>query len=204
MYAGGTSLRPTEKDLVDEAKRLGAAHAKVIFTKDIVVDKRVRLKCAVPVCSGYGTHLMCPPNVMSVDEFREILSAYKKALLFQVEADCGSLDRAPGESLSKRVEDRITEPDESMKKLHLLVNALETMAFKRGFHFATGLIGGQCMLCPECIPPGSGKACRHPFEARPSMEAMGIDVVRTCERVGLKISLSSKESVRWTGLVLLD
>ena len=149
-------------------------------------------------------HLMCPPNVMPVDEFREILSAYKTALIFQIEADYGSLDRAPGERLSKRVEDRITEPDESMKKLHLLVNALETMAFKRGFHLATGLIGGQCMLCPECISPGSGEACRHPFEARPSMEAMGIDVVRTCERVGLKISLSSKESVRWTGLVLLD
>ena len=156
------------------------------------------------MCSSYGTHLMCPPNVMPVDEFKEILSAYKKALIFQIEADYGSSDRLPGERLSKRVEDGITETNELMKKLHLLVNAMETMAFKRGFHLATGLIGGQCILCPECISPGSGEACRHPFEARPSLEAMGIDVVRTCERVGLKISLSSKEPVRWTGLVLLD
>lgn len=200
-------MRPTEKDLkdlVDEARRCGATHAKIILTKDIVVDKRVRLKCAVPVCSSYGRHLMCPPNVMPVDEFKEILSAYKKALILQIEGDYGSSDRSPGERLSKKLESGITEPDELMKKLHVLVNAMETMAFKRGLHLATGLIGGECLLCTECVPPGSGEACRRPFEARPSMEAMGIDVVRTCEKVGLRISLSSEEPVRWTGLVLLD
>jgi predicted metal-binding protein len=199
-----TSSEKDLKDLVDEAERLGAAHAKIIFTKDIVVDKRVRLKCAVPVCSSYGRHLMCPPNVMPVDEFKEILSAYTKALIIQIEADYSSSDRSPGVRLSKRFEDGITEPDELMKKLHALVNAMETMAFKRGFHLATGLIGGECRLCHECVPPGNGEGCRRPFEARPSMEAMGIDVVRTCEKIGLKISLSSKEPVRWTGLVLLD
>jgi predicted metal-binding protein len=207
FVAGGTRIRPDERDcrnLIGEAKRRGASNAKVILTRDIVLDKRVRLKCSVPVCSSYGTHLMCPPNVMPVDEFREVLSMYKKALIIQIEADYNSSDRSPRKELSKELEDVITETDVLMKKLHLIVNAMETMAFKKGFHLATGLIGGQCMLCSECIPPSSGKACRHPFEARPSMEAMGIDVVRTCERVGLKVSLSSKEPVRWTGLVLLD
>jgi predicted metal-binding protein len=141
---------------------------------------------------------------MSVDEFRDILSAYRKALIFQIEADYDSSDRSVGGRLSKELEERVTEPNELMKQLHSLVNLMETMAFKRGFHLAAGLIGGECMLCPECVTPSSGESCRRPFEARPSMEAMGIDVVRTCEKVGLKISLSSKEPVRWTGLVLLD
>jgi len=192
------------KGLVDEARRRGATHAKVIFSKDIVVDERVRLKCAVPVCSSYGVHLMCPPNLMSVSEFKKALSAYNKALILQIEAGYGSSDRAPGERLSRKLDDEITEPDEVMKELHILVNAMETLAFKKGFHLAAGLIGGQCRLCVECVSPKSGEPCRHPFEARPSMEAMGIDVVRTCEKVGLRISLSSKEPVRWTGLVLLD
>lgn len=199
--------KSTEKDLkylVAEAERYGATNAKIISAKDIVVDRRVRLKCAIPVCSSYGRHLMCPPNLMPVDEFKEILSSYKKALIVQIEADYNSSDRSKKKSLSKELEDEIVEPNELMRKLHGLVNRMEALAFKSGFYFATGLIGGECMLCPECVSPRSGKSCRHPFEARPSMEAMSIDVLRTCENASLKVSLSSKEPVRWTGLILLD
>jgi predicted metal-binding protein len=199
--------KSTEKDLkylAAEARRRGATNAKIISAKDIIVDRRVRLKCAIPICSSYDRHLMCPPNLMPIDEFKEIISSYEKALIVQIEADYDSSDRSKNKNLSKELDDEIVETNELMKKLHLLVNAMETAAFKRGFHLATGLIGGQCMLCPECISPGSGEACRRPFEARPSMEAMGIDVLRTCENAGLRISLSSKEPVRWTGLVLLD
>ena len=200
-------LNPNEKDLeylVDEARKGGATHAKIISVKDVVVDKRVRLKCAVPVCSNYNRHLMCPPNLMPVDEFKEILASYKKAMIVQIEAGYDSSDKPGGRKLSKELEDAVTEPNELMGELHRLVNRLETLAFKSGFHLAAGLIGGECMLCPECVSPRSGKSCRHPFEARPSMEAMGIDVLRTCENAGLRISLSSKEPVRWTGLILLD
>lgn len=200
-------MRPTERDLkalVDEARKDGATNAKIISVKDIVVDKRARLKCAVPVCSNYNRHLMCPPNLMSVDEFKEILASYKIAMIVQIEAGYDSSDKPGGRKLSKELEDAVTEPNELMKRLHLLVNRLEAFAFKRGFHLVAGLIGGECMLCEECVSPQSGEPCRHPFEARPSMEAMGIDVVRTCKKAGLRISLSSKDPVRWTGLVLLD
>ena len=80
----------------------------------------------------------------------------------------------------------------------------EAMAFKEGFYLAAGLIGGDCALCDECVGPQSGERCRHPFEARPSMEAMGIDVLETCRRVGLPLFLSSEKNVRWTGIVLLE
>ena len=89
-------------------------------------------------------------------------------------------------------------------KLHRLVNKIETTAFKNGYYLAAGFIGGECNLCRECVSPKSAKPCRHPFEARPSMEAMGIDVIRTCRKAGMPVSLSSREKVRWTGLVLLD
>jgi predicted metal-binding protein len=36
------------------------------------------------------------------------------------------------------------------------------------------------------------------------MEAVGIDVIKTAEAVGLPIHLSSSTNVRWTGLILLD
>jgi len=137
-----------------------------------------------------------------VDEFEKIVRAYSKALIVQVEGETDSSDRS-AKGISKELDDSI-RPTDSQRALHKLVNELEAAAFKKGFYLATGLIGGECLICPECVLPSSGKPCRHPFEARPSMEAMGIDVLRTCENAGLKINLSSKKKVMWTGLVLLS
>ena len=197
---------PRSERLVAAAKRLGATEAKIVSTEDVVVDKRVRLKCAVPVCADYGRHLLCPPNVMSVDEFSETLRLYKKAIILQVEADVDSSDKSRrhlDKDVCKAVE-RSTDVAGWERRLHKLVNQVETLAFKEGFYLAAGLTGGSCHLCRECVGVQSGEPCRHPFEARPSMEAMGIDVVKTCKNVGLPLAISSKTKVRWTGLVLLD
>lgn len=38
--------------LVSSALEAGASRAKLINTGSVVVDERVRLKCAVPLCHG--------------------------------------------------------------------------------------------------------------------------------------------------------
>jgi predicted metal-binding protein len=194
------------RGLVKAAKARGASSAKIIPSRDIHVDKRVRLKCLVPRCSSYGRHLLCPPNLMPVDEFKEILDCYASALLLQVEADVDSIDKSDKHLDSDVCEEieKATDSREWQLKMLLLVNAIEAIAFKMGFYLAAGLSGGECCLCGECVSPQSGKPCKHPFEARPSMEAMGIDVIKTCKKAGMPVSLSSKNKVRWTGLVLLD
>lgn len=193
------------RDILVFSKKKGASHAKIIDAEDVVVDPRVRLKCSVPLCSSYGTNLMCPPNLMSVEEFSNVLRLYKKAILLQVETDTDSSDKS-SRSLDGRLceeLDKTTDAVRWQKTLHGLVNSVETEAFKQGFYLAAGLTGGECSLCGECVTVQSGKPCRHPFEARPSMEAMGVDVIRTCERSGMPVKLSSKKKVRWTGLVLV-
>jgi predicted metal-binding protein len=163
------------------------------------------MKCSVPLCSSYGRNLMCPPNVMSVEEFSKILKQYSKAILLQVETDMDSSnksDRSLDGPLCEEL-DEATHSAKWKKALHSLVNSVETEAFKQGFYLAAGLTGGECSLCEECVHVGSGSQCRHPFEARPSMESVGIDVVMTSERAGMPVRLSSKTKVRWTGLVLL-
>ncbi|MBU0624300.1 MAG: DUF2284 domain-containing protein [Candidatus Thermoplasmatota archaeon] len=194
------------RHLTAAAKNLGATEVKIVSTEDIVVDKRVRLKCAIPICVDYGRHLLCPPNAMSVDEFSEIVRLYRKAIILQVEADVDSSDKSRrhlDKDVCKNLE-RSTSTAGWETRLHRLVNQMETLAFKQGFYLAAGLTAGNCRLCRECVGPQSGELCRHPFEARPSMEAMGIDVVKTCKKVGLPLNLSSKKNVMWTGLVLLD
>ena len=192
--------------LLAAAVELGADEARIIDARRIVVDKRVRLKCLVPVCASYGRNLMCPPNVMSVGDFSDALESYRRALILQIEAGHDSTDKL-AEPLTRKTCDALENHTESrvwQLKLHRLVNQLESRAFKDGFHLAAGLTGGDCSLCPECVTHHTGEPCRHPFEARPSMEAMGIDVLRTCDNVGLPLHLSSKKRVRWTGLILLD
>lgn len=143
---------------------------------------------------------------MSVDEFKSILGRYRSALLLQVQADVDSSDKTPKQldnEVCLKIESE-TDSSEWQLKLLRLVNSMEATAFKLGFYFAAGLTGGNCCLCDECVTPQSGKPCRHPFQARPSMEAMGIDVVKTCKKAGMPVSLSSRNKVRWTGLLLID
>ncbi|RLI29107.1 MAG: DUF2284 domain-containing protein, partial [Candidatus Hecatellales archaeon] len=77
---------------------------------------------------------------------------------------------------------------------------LEGEAVRAGFPWALGLIGGYCCLCEECVGPG-GK-CLHPYEARPSMEALGINVYETCVKAGVPLP-SPEEKVLWTGVLLV-
>lgn len=191
--------------LLDKAAEFGADHAAIIPADQVVVDERVRLKCAVPVCQGYGNYLHCPPNTMSVGEFRETLSRYSVALVVQVESQQNSLDLDEAGLAGKNAAEleAILHGDPN-RLLGKIVTQLEAEAFKGGYYYAAGFNGGLCLLCPECVGVSSGKSCRRPYEARPSMEGVGIDVFRTAANAGLPISMSSHEPVRWTGLVLID
>ncbi len=192
--------------LIKEAKRLGATDAKAISARDIFVDERVRLKCLVPLCQNYGRHLMCPPDLLPMDAFRRILEAYHRAILVQLESDVDSVDKSRGRldrKMARRLE-RTTGAHMAERRLHAIINDLEAVAFKKGFYLAAGLIGSECLLCEECVGRADAKACRHPFRARPSMQALGIDVIKTSRKAGLPVELSSNSEVRWTGLLLLD
>ena len=190
---------------VEVALRAGATAARIIPSNWVVIDERVRLKCEVPRCAGYGQYLTCPPYVMSVEAFSKIRSSYKWGLLVQVEAkDIDSTDKDKGR-INRTILKENRKLHRSFKlKLLEIVEAVESAAFKKGMRFATGLVGGSCVLCERCVDNKSSDACRYPFRARPPMEAVGIDVVKTAQNAGLPIHLSSSKNVVWTGLILLD
>jgi predicted metal-binding protein len=84
-----------------------------------------------------------------------------------------------------------------------VVAALERELFLVGYHRALGMGAGSCRLCKECDPSGP---CRFPHQARPSMEACGIDVYTTVRQAGWEIEVvQTKESpFRLFGLVLME
>jgi len=200
------------QDLVRLARKLGATNAVSFSAKGVVVDERVRLKCRIPVCDDYGVNLMCPPNVMSVQEFRDILAKYKHAVLIQIEgripaemkAEIGKADDVSALYRSPRFLDSYKKHFNPVKlKVHRIVHKVEAQAFSQGYRFAVGFIAGSCKLCAECVGVDSHEPCRHPFRARPSMEAMGIDAYQTAQNAGLPFDIPTKGKIVWNGLVLV-
>ncbi len=92
----------------------------------------------------------------------------------------------------------------SQRAFAQLMSTLEREAFGLGYRFAAGFGGGECVLCEECVGQGSAEPCRYPFDARPSAEALGVDLVATAEAAGLDVEFAAAENARWTGLLLID
>ena len=127
-------------------------------------------------CEEYGNKLSCPPHSPSYEETKEILKEYQKALLIH-----GHLSW----------------------QMRYMVTELEKAAFSLGFYKAFGFGAGPCKLCEHC---DTNSPCPHTAEARPSMEACGIDVYQTARNHNLRIeTLKNKDDeVNIYGLVLLD
>ena len=219
--------------IVARARALGAGSAAPLPARAVVVDERVNLKCRVPLCASYGHNLMCPPNTPTAAETRAALARYSDALVVQLDIPLtqAAVDevlegmgyaeaRAPGAAAGTEgatnaggngggagvtaatgaYEARLRD---SKNEFARLMTALEGEAFKMGYRFAAAFAGGDCVLCDVCAG-ASGAPCKHPFEARPSMEAVGIDVVATAAAAGLVVELPADEHPRWTGLLLID
>lgn len=201
-------LRADAKELCEIAVKSGASSAKPIKVKQIIVDERVLLKCRYPPCPWYGQCLMCPPFTPSPQEFSRYLQKYRYAVIVQFESPYP-------DDLATKIKDDVTLPDlfkemgyrlensidSAWKGLHKIISIIEREAFNRGYNFATGLVASSCRLCEKCNP---NMPCRHPFEARPSMEAVGIDVYATTKKAGLETTFAPRDKTTLTGLVLLD
>ena len=149
--------------IIKAAFKIGAVDAKIIKANEVVVRDWVRLKCQYG-CDQYGIRLTCPPNTPTPDEFRKILKEYEWMLLLQLEAK---------------------DMDTAFKEAHEFIVDLEKEAFLGGYYKAFGLASGCCPYCTDC----NLEKCKHPERARPSMEAMGIDVFATVKTAGIDLNV---------------
>jgi predicted metal-binding protein len=84
-----------------------------------------------------------------------------------------------------------------------IATKMEREIFLSGYYKSLGLGAGPCRLCASCA---FGEGCRHPDEARPSMEACGIDVFATARKHGFTINVvkSHKDPQHYFGLILIE
>lgn len=159
-----------------KAVKLGARDAKPILAKTIVTASWVRIKCQFG-CGGYGQCLTCPPNSPTPGETAGMLKNYRKAVLIHGD-DHTDVTR--------------------------IAWKLEREAFLDGYYKAFAMGSGPCRLCKTCNL--ENKECRHPDDARPSMEACGIDVYRTARNNGFPIEVVRNRNCaqNYYGVVLVE
>ncbi|MBI4285369.1 MAG: DUF2284 domain-containing protein [Chloroflexi bacterium] len=161
---------------------MGATEAEIIPAGWVEVDERVLLKCQVPFCMHYGRCANCPPHAPPPDLVRQSFARFKWAVLFKADAanvaDLADMARywPNGQKEQRRSLD--------------IVNEIESQAFADGHYLAVGFSAGSCQdgLCGGhfCQMLDSGR-CPFYLRARPSMEAVGIDVCDLINKIGWQI-----------------
>ena len=174
----------------EKAVELGASAAEIIPSSAIVVEERVRMKCLIPRCGALrdGGTPYCPPNSPEPEFSRKVFAEYRWAVLFK--RDVGPLENYTYTTEEERRKSRSgKEPKRASfhEDTWKIGNRLESYIQSQGYDLALGLSGGSCKgnLChgAPCAVISDG-SCRFPLEARPSMEAMGIDVFDLANKVG--------------------
>jgi predicted metal-binding protein len=151
-------------------KEKGYTDFKWVDPGDIVVAQWVRIKCTFG-CGEYGHNACCPPNVPSVPECRQFFGEYSTAVVFHFEK-------------------RVDQPEDRhawTRKVNQGLVKLEREVFLAGHPKAFLLYMDSCYICAECT--GARETCKHPRAARPSPEAMGMDVFATVRKYGYPIEV---------------
>lgn len=163
-----------------EVSELGVDGARVIDPRSVVTAEWVRMKCQYG-CPGFGTSLCCPPHTPTPDITRKVMDSYQKAILLH----------------------RKLLKEEKAKPFNENVVNVEVKIFLDGYYKAWSMGSGPCRLCKKCDVT---TPCKHGFEARPSMEACGIDVFKTARDNGFPIEVvkTHEEERNIFGLILVE
>lgn len=187
------------------ALKLGADEARVVDVSEIPVLDAVAFKCRVPQCYGFNSCGQCPPHAPKPAEIRELLKGYSHAVLF--------VRRVSSKLLKRDRNDK--ERKAAFRSILEIVGKLESAAFYDGHYLAVGFSAGSCFssLCDPKLGCTllEGEKCRFPLKARPSMEAVGMDVYSLIASSGWEIypygSDANPEDIpvaNLTGLVLVQ
>ncbi|HAZ18598.1 MAG TPA: hypothetical protein DCY75_00305, partial [Clostridiales bacterium] len=154
----------------------GEWRAYPMCPQDMVFEERVKLNCFY--CPKYNVNWKCPPRIPALD-YRQVLSEYEHCVLITLALPLIGQDFA-----DVRVNSSLF--------LHKGLLALEKELWEHDNATAVSFIGGSCKLCKN----GCGiEKCNNPAMARMSLEAAGINVVKTAAKVGCIVEFPPKESI---------
>jgi len=127
-------------------------------------------------CAEYGKSASCPPNVPTVDECERFFRSYNKAAIFHFEK-------------------KVDKPEDRYawtRQVNMKLWRLERDVFVAGYPKAFLLYMDTCYFCKDCS--GSRATCFNKKMARPTPEALGVDVYSTVKAAGYPIAVLSNYS----------
>lgn len=171
--------------LIEKLKSINSdITAQKIELKDIVFEERMKLLCFH--CACYNSKFTCPPKIPEINYKKMIEEEYENALAVYCVFD---VDKQTFPSIRKK----------STNILHKALLKLEKILWDNNFPTAVSFIGGGCKLCKD----GCGKEkCSNPYAARISMEATGINVVKTYKNIGVDIIFPPQNTLGRYGLIV--
>ena len=168
-------------------RKNGFSDFRWIDPRSIVIAQWVRMKCRFG-CGEYGKTACCPPNTPTVGECERFVREYKRAAVFHFEKSVA------------RPEDRHAWS----RGVNLKLVKLEREVFLSGHVKAFLLAMDSCNICSMCV--GDPALCKEPRKARPSAEAMAVDVYSTVLRAGYPIEVLAdfKQMMNRYAILLVD
>jgi predicted metal-binding protein len=173
MMSISNSTATKHDHMEDLFKKHGFSDFKWMNPKDIIVSQWVRMKCMYG-CGDYGKNAACSPNVPSVIECEKFFNEYKEAVVFHFQKQV------------EKPEDR----NAWTKQVNSALLKLECEVFLAGYERAFLLFMDNCSLCDECTEEREN--CKQQKLARPTVEAMAVDVYTTVRQLGYPVQVLSE------------
>ena len=79
---------------------------------------------------------------------------------------------------------------------------LEKEAMSKGYSLAISFVSGSCQLCDKCQT--ETRICIHPEMARPSEDAVGVNVKKTAKNAGIEFVFPFPKNPESFALLLID
>jgi predicted metal-binding protein len=168
-------------------KTRGYRDFRWIDPKTIVVGQWVRMKCLFG-CGDYGKCATCPPEVPSVEDCERFFRDYTTVAVFHFEKTVAKPEDR--HAWTKSINDKLLD--------------LEREVFLAGHRKAFLLPMDSCALCEPCT--GRRATCKEPKKARPTPDALAMDVYATVRSIGYPIEVlyDYKQAMNRYAFLLID
>lgn len=163
------SVYSLQETIFRNARRVGLTEIGEVDMELLEHEEWVRTLCEENACHNYGTSWACPPAVGTLQECRDLCAEYDHMLLFdrvyklKDSYDLEGMDEAMRQF--RKTVDRFDEIVGSLPRRHLF------------------LANGGCTTCARCTWPDA--PCRFPGRLHPSIEGLGLNIMKLADRSGL-------------------
>ncbi|MDR0450121.1 MAG: DUF2284 domain-containing protein [Treponema sp.] len=166
-----------------EASLAGRVHEiGVIETSGLVFSPELYAACRANVCGNYNKSWTCPPAVGTLEEQREKILRWTRALVFTTKFELEDSFDVEGMGEARRIHNSLT------------------MDIRKQFSSNPVYGAGGCSVCPACAYP---EPCRFPEQAVSAVEAAGINVTELSQTAKVKYN-NGPNTITYFSMILFD